>query len=132
MVAQEIDSFVSRVINSNPKTQILAKKITKKDLPYKKGETEKIILSYVKRNNYDNDVVDTIVSYHPDKKFFDVYYENKYSKNKKETVKDGKLDCAACATFAADDSPVKPELNKNLIWGSVAVLGLTFVLASLS
>lgn len=153
MTKEDIKKFATRIVSSNPKTKELAKKITGRNAEYSQKDVNNIILSYLERNKYNNDVIATIMQYHVDRPFFDKLHEIKsnratpYNDEKsrekelthtvrtKETeqVKDSKLDCAACATFSAEGDDVSENLfskQKTLIWVSAAVLTTVILLAS--
>jgi len=146
MTKEDIKKFATKIVSSNPKTKELAKKITKRNAEYSGNDVNNIILAFLERNKYSDDVMATIMEYHPDKVFFDRLYEiksNQKTVSKEEykniaeakpteKVDDGKLDCAACATFSAEGETAPFQNQKTLIWSSFAVLVTVILLASTS
>lgn len=136
----DIENLAKRVVQANPNTRNVAKKITKKDFDYSKNDVEKIIISYLQRNKYDGNCVSALIEMHPDKKIFDVYYSKNTQTKKEEPKQEEKLDCAACMTFAAEGTTANQEAketkqlttSKNILIVSGVVLAATLLLASVT
>jgi hypothetical protein len=110
-VMANIQNMVSRVVRENPGTLKLAQEINKTQFPYNQMQIEDIILDYLHKTK-DADTVDKVVSMHPDKPFFDVYYKRQASGKSK-----GKdLNCMGCATFSAEGGKIKLSTNQKLFF----------------
>lgn len=122
-----IDKLARRIVTTNPKSIFLAQKITGKDFLYSKGEIENIVLAHLRRNNFNDEVIDSIIELHPDKIYFDIFYNRNGLKIATDKDDKGeKLNCAACATFSAEGETQKNPFTgqKVLIFAGLGVISL--------
>lgn len=75
MTKNEIRNFVYRTARCSRKSLDLAREITGRNALYNERQIENIIMDYLEANNFDDDIICRIVAIHPDKVFFDVYYD---------------------------------------------------------
>lgn len=75
MTKNDIQNFVIRTVRTSRGALDLARRITGKNVYYNERQIENIILNYIEANNYDDDFICEVIDIHPDKPFFDVYFD---------------------------------------------------------